>query len=248
MSQDQISLQVETRELLGKKVRQLRREGIVPAVIHDHGKPSLHVQADAIAALKTFHKAGKHHPVQVTANGKKYTTMIKSAAFEPKKNGLQHLVLNAVKANEKVEAEVPIHAQYDEGNESSPAERNGLLVISNIDTVNVKALPSNLPDALYYDAEKLVEVGDHATVADLTLPDGVELDADNAQTIATVYEPSAVAAANDAVGGDADAADASDVPADHESNVVEGDQAEEIRPGGKKEAEDHQQGTNPDKQ
>lgn len=197
MPQDQISLQVDKREILGKQVRQLRRDGIVPAVIHDHGKPSVHVQADAVAALKTFHQAGKHHPVHVTADGKKYTAMIKSAAFEPKKNRLQHLVFNAVKANEKVEAEVPIHAQYDEGNESSPAERNGLLVISNIDVVTVKALPSKLPDALYYNAEKLIEVGDHATVADLQLPDGVELEADEVQTIATVYEPSAIAAAKD---------------------------------------------------
>ena len=248
MSQDQISLSLTKREVLGKQVRQLRREGIVPAVIHDHGKPSVHVQADSQDALKTFYQAGKHHPVQVTADGKKYTAMIKSAAFEPKKNRLQHLVFNAVKANEKVEAEVPIHPQYDEGNESSPAERNGLLVISNIDVVSVKALPSKLPDALYYDAEKLVEVGDHATIADLQLPDGVEMEAGDTQTIASVYEPSAIAAANDAAGGDATEEDAGDVPADHESNVIEGDQAEEIRPGGKKEAEDHEHGTNPDKQ
>lgn len=248
MSQDTISLDLTPREVLGKQVRQLRRDGQVPAVIHDHGKESLHVQGDFVAMTKVYHQAGKHHPVQLTAGGKKYTAMIKDAAFEPRKHMLTHLVFNAVSANQKVDAEVPIQPQYDEGNDASPAERNSLLVISNIDTVSVKALPNKLPDALYYNAEVLVEVGDHVTIADLILPADVELEADPTQTIATVYEPSAIAAANDAAGGDADPEDAKDVDADHESSADPDAGQDEIRPGGKKEFEDKEQGRNPEKQ
>lgn len=245
MSQDVISLSLESREVVGKQVRQLRRDGIVPAVIHDHGKPSLHVQGNMVAMLKAYQQAGKHHPVQLSADGKKFTAMIKDAEFEPRKHQLTHLVFNAVSANQTVEAEVPIQAQYDEGNEVSPAERNSLLVISNIDVVTVKALPNKLPDALYYNGEKLVEVGDHVTIADLVVPSDVELEADPAQTIATVYEPSAIAAANDAAGGDAEPEDAESVEAEHEGQNEEGTQADEIRPGGKKEFEDKEQGHNP---
>lgn len=247
MSQDTISLTVTTREVTGKQVRGLRSQGVIPAVIHDHGKPSLHVQADFIAATKVYKQAGKHHPVQLAADGKKFTAMIKDADFEPRKHMLRHVVFNAVSVNQKVDAEVPIHPQFAAGNESSPAERSGLLVISNIDVVTVKALPNNLPDALYYDAEKLVEVGDHVTVADLIVPNDVEFDIDETQTIASVYEPSAIAAANDAAGGDAEPEDAQTVDADHESsaNPTAGD--DEMRPGGKREFEDHDQGTNPAK-
>jgi hypothetical protein len=46
MAQETISLKLLPREVLGKQVRRLRRDGLVPAVIHDHGKPSVHVQAD----------------------------------------------------------------------------------------------------------------------------------------------------------------------------------------------------------
>ncbi|CAN5161357.1 50S ribosomal protein L25/general stress protein Ctc [soil metagenome] len=248
MSQDTISLDLTTREVFGKQVSQLRAKGIVPAVIHDHGKPSLHVQGDLQATLKVYKQAGKHHPVQITSEGKKYTAMIKDVEFEPKKHQMTHVVFNAVSANQKVEAEVPIHPQYAEGNESSPAERNSLLVISNIETVSVKALSNKLPDALYYDAEKLVEVGDHVTIADLIIPADVEIESDPTQTIATVYEPSAIAAANDAAGGDAEADDAASVDSDHESSAEEGTQKDEIRPGGKKEFEDKEQGHNPEKQ
>jgi large subunit ribosomal protein L25 len=247
MSQDVISLSLESREVVGKQVRQLRRQGTVPAVIHDHGKPSLHVQGNMVAMLKAYQQAGKHHPIDLTADGKKFTAMIKTVDFEPRKHMLTHIVFNAVSATQKVEAEVPIHAQYAEGNESSPAERNSLLVITNIDSVSVKALANKLPDALYYDGEKLVEVGDHVTVADLVVPADIEIEADPAQTIATVYEPSAVAAANDAAGGDAAAEDAQEVEAEHEGSNEEGTQKDEIRPGGKKEFEDKEQGHNPEK-
>lgn len=247
MSQDTISLNVTKREVIGKQVRGLRRDGVIPAVIHDHGKPSIHVQVDFVAATKVYKLAGKHHPVQLTADGKKYTAMIKDADLDPQKQMLRHVVFNAVSATQTVDAEVPIHAQYADGNDSSPAERNSLLVIANLDVVAVKALANNLPDALYYDAEKLVEVGDHVTVSDLILPKGVEIELDGSQTIATVYEPSAIAAANDAAGGDASAEDAENVDADHESSADPTAGTDEMRPGGKKEREDHDQATNPEK-
>jgi large subunit ribosomal protein L25 len=217
MSQDTINLHVEPRAVTGKAVKHLRKDGQIPAVIHDHGKDSVIVQGDGVAMLKAYHAAGKHHPIQLQAGTKMYTAMIKTAEFEPRKHRLNHIVFNAVSATQKVEAEVPIHPQYAEGNDASPAERAGLMVLSTAESVMVEALANKLPDELFYDAEKLVEVGDHITIADLIVPEGVEVKAEATQGIASVFEPSAVAAANDAAGGDADADAASAVTADQGS-------------------------------
>ena len=225
MSQDTISLTVEPREVTGKSVKQLRANGTIPAVIHDHGKESVVVQGNAVQMIKVWQQAGKHHPVALTAGDKKYVALIKDASFDPKKHLLTHLVFNAVDKNQKVEAEVPVRPRYDEGNESSPAERAGFIVLSQLETVQVKALADKLPDFLEYDAEKLVEVGDSITVADIFAQDGVEIE--------TVYEPSALAAANDAAGGDAEPGDEANVESDTESSAEEGNQAAEDRPGGK---------------
>lgn len=246
MSTNAITLDLSPREITGKQVRQLRRDGLVPAVIHDHGKPSINVQAPYNEIAKVFRDAGKHSPVSLTADSKKYLAMIKAATFEPKKNRLTHVVFNAVKANEKIEAEVPIHAKYDEGNEVSPAERNSLIVLTNLDNVVVEAIPANLPEAIYYDGEKLAEVGDHLTVADLIVPEGVEIKTEPEHAIATVYEPSAIAAANDEAGGDAEPGDETEVESEHESNAIEGTQEDEVRPGGKKEFQDKSHGHNPE--
>jgi large subunit ribosomal protein L25 len=239
MSQDTIELSVEPRSVLGKAVRQLRRDGRVPAVIHDHGKESVIISGEYMAVFKAYQSAGKHHPVVIKTGGKTYNAMIKEVGFDPRKHEINHVVFNAVSANEKVSAEIPVHPKYAEGNDSSPAERAGLLVISNTSTVMVDATASNLPDALYYDAEKLVEVGDHISVEDLVVPNGVVITTDAAQGIASVYEPSAVAAANDAAGGDAEEADgavAAEVDSENGSAADDKDsQAAEDKPGGKEE-------------
>ena len=247
MPQDSITLKLEPREITGKAVKHLRKAGQVPAVIHNHGKESVHVQGEYLAMLKVWRQAGKHHPVELKAGDLNFTALIKTAEFDPQKHQLTHIVFNAVNKNQKVEADIPVRPRYSEGNESSPAERSSLIVLTQLETVQVKAIPTKLPDFLEYDAEQLVEIGDHITVADLIVPEGVEIETEPEHAIATVYEPSALAAANDAVGGDAEAEDAEAVESEHESTAVEGTQEDEIRPGGKEEKEDASQGHNPEK-
>lgn len=204
MAQDVISLSLDTRSVTGKAVKHLRKNGKVPAVIHDHGRPSIIVEADAVSLLKAYQKAGRHHPIILTAAGKTYTAMIKTVEFEPRKHRLNHIVFNAVAADQMIEAEIPIEPRYAEGNEATPAERAGLIVLNNLETVNIEALSKDLPNVIYYDAERLQEIGDQIYVSDLILPNSVVLKTELTHSVATVYEPSALAAANESAGGTAE--------------------------------------------
>jgi large subunit ribosomal protein L25 len=225
MAKDTISLTLEPRKVTGKAVRHLRSSGKIPAVIHDHGKASLIVQADGIALLKVWRQAGKHHPVELTAGDQSFVALIKDAVFDPRKHQLTHIVFNAVDKNQKVDADIPVRPRYAEGNEASPGERAGLIVLSQLETVQVRAIATKLPDFLEYDAEKLIDVGDHVSVSDLVIPEGVELETELEHTIATVYEPSALAAANDAVGGEAEAEEET-----LEGEAEEGEAGDENKP------------------
>jgi large subunit ribosomal protein L25 len=225
MADDILALELESREVTGKQVKQLRILGTVPAVIHDHGKASVNVQAPYLALYRMYQRAGKHHPVQLVANGKKYTALIKSATFEPKKNQLTHIVFNAVNRNQKVEAEVPIKPRYAEGEDATPAERVSLIVLEQLDAIAVRAVPDKLPDVLYYDAEKLKEDGDHVTVADLEVPEGVEIDEEMMNhPVAAVTTTAALDAANAALAGEAEAqpsaAEATEATADQAGEPV----------------------------
>ena len=201
---EEVLLEVKKREVTGKAVKQLRKEGLVPAVIHDHGKESLHVQGDYLEVLKAYQKAGKHHPVSLKAGDTHYTVLIRDIDVDPQKHQLRHVVFNAVKANEKVDAQIPIRIRFDEGNDSTPAERAGLIVLHQLEAVEVQALPRDLPDFLEFDGEKLTAVGDSATVADLIVPATVTVKTDAGHPLAAVFEPSALQAANDAAGGTAE--------------------------------------------
>lgn len=197
----EVTLELEKREVTGKTVKKLRQAGYIPAVIHDHGKPSIVVQGEYQAMFKAYQDAGRHTPIHVKAGDKKYITIVKSVTIDPRYNSISHIVFNAVKAHEKVITEVPVRMKLAEGNDATPAERASLMVINNLTSVEIEAPANKLPEALEFDGEKLVEVGDHITVANLVVPAGVEIKTDPTQTIAQVLEPSAVAAANDAAGG-----------------------------------------------
>lgn len=221
MSQEKISITLLPREIVGKGLNKLRQEGNVPGVIHDHGKPSIVVTGSQIELAKTVRQAGKNRPIQVSVGSKTYTTLIKDVALHPKKQLIAHVVFDAVNANETVSAEVPVHIAFAEGNDATPAERAGLMVLRNAESVEVESVPSALPSELTFDGEKLTEVGDNVTVADLVVPKGVTIKTDPATTLASVFEPSAIAAANDAAGGDAEAEDATNVEAEGDSESSE---------------------------
>lgn len=209
MSGQDIAIKVEERTVLGKGVRQLRRDGIVPAVIHDHGKESKHVMASFIEMTKVYQAAGKHHPVNVTLGSKKYMALIKDVDFEPRKHMVRHVVFNAIAADEKQQTEVPVH--YAEG--EIPAEKAGYMVIRQLDAVEIEALPKDLIDELTIDVSGLTEIGDRVTVADIKVPAGVEILTEPEHPIAVVEETKAQMSEEDEAAEAA--AEAGDVPSEN---------------------------------
>ena len=186
MTSQDISLQLEKRDIVRKRLAGLRKEGLVPAVVHNHGGDSILVSGDAVAMNKVFQQAGKHHPVNLTVDGKKHLALIKDIDREPTKNRIRHMVFQAIKQNEAVEAEIPVVFKEDA---EIPAEKKSLMVLQQLDTVQVKALPRDLPDQLVVDPSSLEEVGDHITVADLVVPSGVTLLTEPEHQIAIVEMP-----------------------------------------------------------
>jgi len=170
MSSDTITLKLTERTELGKAVKALRRQGFVPANIYERGKESIAVSASFVELTKVYKAAGKHHPVELSVGGKQYLAMIKDVDINPLKNTLRHVGFHAVNRNEKVEAEVPVRIEGE-----IPAERLSLMVLQNLDTVEVEALPANLPDELFVPGSKLVNDGDKVTVADIRIPQGVTI-------------------------------------------------------------------------
>lgn len=219
---EKITLKIAKREVFGKKVRALRKQGITPGVVYGAGMEATPIQAEAREVVRVYGAAGKHTPVQL-AGSKRRIAMIKDVELNPiKTDAIRHISFHAVRADEPVVAEVPIKML---GVGESEAERAGLVVLQALEKIEVKALPMDLPEALEVSLEKLAKNGDRVTVSDIVLPSGVELiehddgregTADDDVTVkdlvvASVYEPAALEAANEAAAGEAESADAEQV-------------------------------------
>lgn len=205
MSSDTIDLTLEMRTTLGKGLGQLRRDGKVPAVIHDHGKASIHVMANTAATAKVCQQAGKHHPVQLTVEGKRHLALIKDTVFEPTRRNLRHVVFQAIKQNETVSAEIPVVLSGE-----APAQKLNMSILQQIDVVEVEALPRDLIDSLEVKVDGLAEVGDKITIADIIVPKGITITADPELIIAIVEMPKDQLAEADAA-AESLAADAGDM-------------------------------------
>lgn len=236
---EKITLNLQPRTVSGKQIKHLRKEGFVPGVVYGSDTEATNVQAPYNEMEKVVHRAGKHHIVEATVDGAAKTVLIKSIDIDPVKHRVRHVAFHAVNRNEKVTTQIPI-ALTGEG--ESPAERAGLVILQAIENIEVQALPADLPDNLELSVLELAEAGERLTVGDIVLPRGVEFmhPEDVLElVVANVYEPSALQAANDAAGGDAEDADA-DVPSDNGTEDSSEPQGGENRPGGKEQKEPKQ--------
>lgn len=257
---DKITITLEERTVHGKKVANLRREGLTPVVVYGPGMEPIAAQAPSGVLSKVVLKAGKHTPVYTDVAGKKKIAMIKDVDVDPAKGTIRHVSFHAVRQNKPVEAEIPIRLV---GQGESEAERAGLLVLQTLEQIIVKALPKDLPDVLEADIRSLKEAGQKLLLGDVTLPENVELvehdtarrEEDNDEdverravtnlVVASVWEPSALQAANDAAAGKAE--DESSVESDNGGDTDQESQAEETKPGGKDQDEPKQQNVDANK-
>ncbi|MGH7218077.1 MAG: 50S ribosomal protein L25 [Candidatus Microsaccharimonas sp.] len=237
---DKINLKLDVREEQGKKVAKLRKEGFVPGVVYGLGFDPILVKSEYNIIEKAVRDAGLHSPVHITIDNKKKITLIKDIDRDPVKSRIRHVSFHAVKANEVVHAEVPIRLI---GGGESVAEKAGLIVLQAIEAVEIKAKPADLPEALEISIVDLATDEDKITLADVTLPDGVEyadIEQDLELVVANVYEPAALEAANEAAAGDAPTDSPEDVETEHGADTPQETQAEETRPGGKSQDEPKQ--------
>lgn len=217
MGDNKLTLKVAERTVHGKKVRRLRRDGLVPVVVYGPGMEPVAGQVPSNDLDKVVKEAGKHTPVHISIGEKKRIAMVKEIGIDPAKNSINHVAFHAVRQNKPIEAEVPIRLV---GEGESEAEKSGLIILQNIDNLEVRALPLEMPDALELDIRHLKEAGEKVLVRDIVLPENVELvehddgrdDEEDEEDekpsildlqVASVWEPSALQAQNEASAGDA---------------------------------------------
>ncbi len=178
------TLSATIRSLLGKKVKKLRKEGILPANVYGKDLPSTALQVNLKEFTDIYKEVGETGLVDLDVDGKKRPVLIKNVQFEFRNHTPLHADFYQVNLKEKVRTMVPIELV---GEAKAVAENIGTL-IHPISEVEVEALPTDLPEKIEVNIENLANIDDHILVSDLRVPNGVTILTDPGQVIAKISE------------------------------------------------------------
>jgi large subunit ribosomal protein L25 len=179
-----IELTAQPRTVTGSKVRHVRAEGFVPAVIYGKGMESVNLQVPTKDFERVYKQAGESTLVFVNVDGKAFPTIINDIARHPITGAIAHADFYKVRLDEKVKAMVPVVFTGE-----SPAVKNfGGIFVRNANELEVEALPADLPHEITVDISVLANLNDHIALGSLK-GDGWTLTGNPEESIALIQEP-----------------------------------------------------------
>ncbi|HXF60038.1 MAG TPA: 50S ribosomal protein L25 [Caldilineaceae bacterium] len=165
----ELKMSAQPRTLTGRKVRQLRQQGLVPVVVYGPGQAPVNLQVSARQLELTLHRGGSSQLVQVEVEGgPTHNVLVREVQRHPVSHAYLHADFYAVNMNEKQEVSVPLVAV---GKPTALAA--GMMVLQAHDTVEIRALPADIPASIEVDITEL-DLERPITVADLPALPGVE--------------------------------------------------------------------------
>lgn len=184
-------LKTSRREINGKKVRFLRREGLTPANLYGPGIESVPLQADTAVVKRMLYKVGRNALVSLRIDGDKKSrmVMVRDIQRDPLNGSLLHVDFFQVEMTHKVRADVSLVFV----GEAPAAKSRRAMLIESLSQLHVEALPADLPSHIEVDLSVLVEIDQAIHVRDISAGDGVEVLTDPDQVIARVMESKAEA-------------------------------------------------------
>lgn len=160
-----ITLSLEPRKVFGKKVKTLRKQGIIPANIFGNKIKSTAVQVKTTVFRPIYAQAGETQIVYVQVVGEKTErpVLLTNISYDPMTGDILHVDLRQVNLKEKVTANIPVELVGE-----SPAVKDiQATLITSLDEIEVEALPADLPDHFTADVSTLKALGDTIKVSDL---------------------------------------------------------------------------------
>jgi large subunit ribosomal protein L25 len=177
-------LTVEKRTVLGKKVKSLRRDGVLPANVYGKGLSSVAVQMPQVDFDAVHKEVGETGLIDLEFDGKTHPVLVKNLQLAYPSHQPLHVDFYQVNLKEKVKTMVPIVL---EGEAKAVTEKVGTL-LQTLNEVEVEALPDKLPENITVNIEHLAAIDEQMSVEDLKAPEGVAILTDPAQIVVKIAE------------------------------------------------------------
>ncbi len=181
---EKIELQAEPRTIRGKKVKTLRRQGLVPGVLYGHRNEPMLLQMKAPELSRVLARTGSNRLITLTVGGSKDTHM--ALAREVQRDVITgnplHVDFYEVTMTEKIRVEVPIVLV----GESPAVERGDGMLLHMLDSIEIECLPGDLLNTIQVDVSALDEVDQAIYIRDLKVPPSVTFLSDSDEMIVKV--------------------------------------------------------------
>ncbi len=212
MTTNSVQIELDPRELTGKKVARLRRVGIVPVHLYVPGMEPRSLQCQTSTLIRTLAAAGGATPIHITIQGESGTHLAfaREIQWDPMRDNLLHVDLLAADISRPVTAQVPVILI----GESAGARLVNGTVMHQLRTVDVQALPLEMPSQIEADLDTMESADSVIRAGDLPIPASATLLTDAEDMVVRIELPRVAeeftaSEAGAEEGGDAPAAEAS---------------------------------------
>jgi len=160
-------LEAQKRKILGRKVKKLRAEGVLPANIYGKKVKSAAIQVDLKEFEKIYREAGETGIINLKVKGeqKSRPVLVHNLQLDPVTDLPLHADFRQIKLKEKTTVEVPVELVGE-----ALAEKEGVgILVTLLNSLEVEAFPSDLPEKLEVDVSKLEKVDDVVRIKDIKI-------------------------------------------------------------------------------
>jgi len=182
MAKEEVLINAEKRNVTGKQVKALRRQGLLPGVIYGRHIEAFPIQMDAHDASLILDKLTASSLITIDVDGEKFNVLMRDRQRDVIFGDLLHVDFLVVSLTEKLRATVELKLV----GEAPVADNPEVVVTQVLNAIEIEALPQDLPEVIEVDISTLETVDDEITVADLNLGEDIAILTDPNETIVSV--------------------------------------------------------------
>ena len=180
-----ISLKAKIRKKFGRKTKSLREKEVLPAILYGVGIENVPIEVDEKEFEKVYQEAGESSLVSLKVDNKEYQVLIHDFDRDSIKGKFLHIDFYRPSLSEEVTVEVSL---VFEGEEEVQKKSSGNL-IKEIQAVEVKGLPQDLPKEIKVNLASLQNIGDKILIKDLKTSQNIKILKDPEEIVAVVVAP-----------------------------------------------------------
>ncbi len=182
---EQLELEAQKRDVLGKATRHLRREGFIPANITGHKEEPLAIQVSAVA-FETFRRHhGARNVLSLKLDGRIESALVRHVQHNPRTGRIVHIDFSRVNLSDSLSMKLPLKFVGE-----APGEKiQGGVFLHLLDALEVECRASDIAESLDVDISSLTEINAVLHAKDIKLPDGFSLITDPEELVAKIDAP-----------------------------------------------------------